>query len=208
MNKRLCIISVCTLISSAAISGPVKILFLNTPTINIGGKNLKVGDTFDDAATIKWQSAKQAMKVQNLTTKKQQVIAARQAQGSQSLKDFFSKTNHLSTRGDGLMGIEGLEEYLNNTFYLLDPITIKSMLETTESSYFKASFQVGSEQKSVKLSGDSESFTIDDTIFNGVDRSSLPEEVHVSIYYHEDGEAEDELISDKMILVPIEANIE
>lgn len=207
MNKKLCIVSICTMISCAAVSGPVKILFLNTPTINIGGKNLKVGDTFDDAATINWQSAKQAMKVQNLTTKKQQIIAARQAQGSKSLKDFFSKTNHLSTRGDGLMGIEGLEEYLNNTFYLLDPITIKSMLETNESSYFIATFQIGNEQKKVKLSGNSESFTIDRTIFNGIEEASLPDEIHVSIYYHEDGEAEDELISDKMIIVPISSNL-
>lgn len=58
MNRKLCIAFICTMISCAAVSGPVKILFLNTPTINIGGKSLKVGDTFDDAATINWQSAK------------------------------------------------------------------------------------------------------------------------------------------------------
>ncbi len=207
MNKKLFIISICTMMSCAAVGEPVKILFLNTPTINIGGKNLKVGDTFDDAATINWQSSKQAMKVQNLTTKKQQIIAARQAQKAKSLKDFFSKTNHLSTRGDGLMGIEGLEEYLNNTFYLLDPITIKSMLETNENSYFIATLHIGDMQQKVKLSGNSESFTIDKTILDGIEETNLPDEIHVSIYYHEDGEAEDELISDKMIIVPISSNI-
>lgn len=207
MNKKLCIASICTIISSAAFGEPVKILFLNTPSINIGGKNLKVGDSFDDAATINWQSAKQAMKVQNVKSKKQQLVAARQAQGTKSLKDFFSKTNHLSTRGDGLMGIEGLEEYLNNTFYLLDPITIKSMLETNGKSYFIATFQIGSEQKKVKLSGDSESFTIDKTILDGIEETRLPDEINVSIYYHEDGETEDELISDKMVIVPISNNI-
>ena len=207
MNKRLSFAAICALISSTAFCNPVKILFLNTPTINIGGKNLKVGDTFDDAAIIKWQSAKQAMKVQNLTTKKQQLIAARQAQGTQSLKDFFSKTNHLSTRGDGLMGVEGLEEFLNNTFYLLDPIIIKSMLETNEKSYFVATFKIGNELKKVKLSGSADSFTIDSNIFKGLDAASLPEEIHVSIYYHDDGEDEDELISDKMVIVPITNDI-
>ena len=207
MNKNLFFAVICSLISSAAFCGPVKILFLNTPTINIGGKKLKVGDTFDDAAMIKWQSAKQAMKVQNLTTKKQQLIAARQAQGTKSLKDFFSKTNHLSTRGDGLMGVEGLEEYLNNTFYLLDSITIKSMLETNESSYFIATFLIENKQKKVKLSGNSESFTIDKTILNGIEAANMPDEIHVNIYYHDDGETEDELISDKMIVVPISNNI-
>jgi len=81
------------------------------------------------------------------------------------------------------------------------------MLETNESSYFIATFQIGNEQKKVKLSGNSESFTIDRTIFNGIEEASLPDEIHVSIYYHEDGEAEDELISDKMIIVPISSNL-
>lgn len=59
----------------------------------------------------------------------------------------------------------------------------------------------------MKLSGDSESFTIDKTILDGIEETRLPDEINVSIYYHEDGETEDELISDKMVIVPISNNI-
>ena len=44
------------------------IVRLNTPSITIGGKQLKVGDTFSSTGDIKWTDAKQAMEVKNVET--------------------------------------------------------------------------------------------------------------------------------------------
>lgn len=43
-----------------------QILRLNTPTISIGGKKLKVGDTFKGNGKINWENSKQSVEVKNL----------------------------------------------------------------------------------------------------------------------------------------------
>ncbi len=40
-----------------------RIVFLNTPTIKINGKSLKVNDVFHPSASVEWTSPKQAMKI-------------------------------------------------------------------------------------------------------------------------------------------------
>ncbi|MCH5240789.1 MAG: caspase family protein [Muribaculaceae bacterium] len=78
-----------------------KIVRLNTPTINIGGKLLKVGDTFSVTGDIKWSDSKQAMEVKDVETgvlykfsekafKNKGVIG--------SISDFFLRTNQGSGR--------------------------------------------------------------------------------------------------------------
>lgn len=186
-------------IVSSVYADDFKLLFVNSGSINIGGKDLKVGDVVSDKASISWANDKQAIKVQNLNDKSIKVISAMQQKklGFVNIFDYVTKTKKLSTRGDGLMGIEGLEEYLSNTFYLVDEEKVESMLETTGSSYFQVEFSVNGKSYTKKLKGDEKSFTLDAATFNvaGAEGQEIP--VKIS-YIEEDGS---ETITDKMKVV-------
>lgn len=78
-----------------------KILRLNTSTITIGGKKLKVGDTFNDVSDIKWDNDKQAMEVRNTETGalykfSKKVFNIKGVSGS--VADFLLKTSKASSR--------------------------------------------------------------------------------------------------------------
>ncbi len=84
-----------------------EIVRLNTPTINIGGKDLAIGKTFAEGAEIKWSGKKQHMEAKNKATGElyqfsENVMASR---GLKSLKDYFLYTSKASTRdlGDGVV---------------------------------------------------------------------------------------------------------
>ena len=195
---------------SLAMAGSVcaddfKLLFVNSGTINIGGKDRTVGEVVADNAAINWSSDKQAIKVQNVSNKNIKVISAVQQKklGFKSIFDFMTKTGHLSTRGDGLMGVEGLEEYLSNTFYLLDEEKVESMLETTGSAYFQVEFTVNGKSYTKKLKGDAKSFTLDAATFNvaGAEGKEIP--VKIS-YCDEEGA---EVITDKMKVVVLAKSV-
>ena len=192
-------------LAASAFADDFKLLFVNSGTVNIGGKDCKVGDVIADKAVINWSSDKQAIKVQNTSNKSIKVISAVQQkkEGFKSIFDFMTKTGHLSTRGDGLMGIEGLEEYLSNTFYLIDEEKVESMLETTGSSYFQVEFSVNGKSYTKKLKGDAKSFTLDAATFNvaGAEGKEIP--VKIS-YNDEDGS---EVITDKMKVVVLAKSV-
>ena len=124
-------------------------------------------------------------------------------EGLKSIFDFMTKTGHLSTRGDGLMGIEGLEEYLSKTFYLLDEEKVESMLETTGSSYFQVEFSVSGKSYTKKLKGDAKSFILDADSFNVA--GSEGKEIPVKISY-KDAEGS-EVITDKMKVVVLAKSV-
>lgn len=78
-----------------------KILRLNTPTITIGGKQLKIGDTFNGTSQIKWNDSKQAMEVRNVETGalykfSEKVFTTKGV--AASIADFFLRTSQGSSR--------------------------------------------------------------------------------------------------------------
>lgn len=83
-----------------------KITRLNTPTIVIGGKTLKVGDTFDDPSTVKWSSPKQSMEVLNLATGQLNSFSQKlfRQKSVMSIKDYFIETKKTSRRDDSKIG--------------------------------------------------------------------------------------------------------
>lgn len=102
-------------IATSAYADDYKILYLSTETIEIGGRKLRKGDTFNDKATIKWTLASQSMRIKRIkgngvkikvVTKelmkglKNQTIAELEQQKS-SANGYASqniKKNHTSTR--------------------------------------------------------------------------------------------------------------
>jgi len=113
-----------------------KILFINTPSVQVDKKVLHVGDVFDEESDIQWESQKQAMKVQNLKTKQIRLFTCRQFSKSKSIKDFFLKQNQLSTRGGDLLDEKELKSSLTGYFYMLDNIDFSTILLVDEMSYF------------------------------------------------------------------------
>jgi len=71
LSALLCVVAV-----FAAAADDFKILYLTTPDITVGGKTLRVGDTFAGTAPISWTAPRQAMKVLNTTTKNQSLVVA------------------------------------------------------------------------------------------------------------------------------------
>ena len=69
-------------------AGKLKILFVNTKTINIGGKTLKRGSVFDEKDVIAWSSPNQAIKVEVLATKKVMVMTAKKMKKEKTIADF------------------------------------------------------------------------------------------------------------------------
>lgn len=205
MTKTTIVIALSLTMAVSAFADDFKLLFVNTGTVNIGGKDCKAGEVVSDKAVIAWSSDKQAIKVQNVSDKKIKVLAAMQQKqlGVKNIFDFLTKTGHLSTRGDGLMGIEGLEEYLSNTFYLIDSEKVESMLETTDKAYFQVEFSVKGKSYTKKLKGDAKSFTLDTETFNVAGAEGLEISVKIS-YCDEEGT---EVITDKMKVVVLAKSV-
>lgn len=77
-----------------------KIIELNPSPIQIGKKNLKVGDTFDETSVITWTSPKQYMRAENLTTHnlRKYSSSAMTAKGANSISSYRMKVKKLSGR--------------------------------------------------------------------------------------------------------------
>lgn len=89
------------LTSSEAMADKMTITRLTGNTVNIGGRNLKAGGSFDDSEVIKWLSPTQQMEAKNTRTGAIHRFSARQFASKNrvsSVKDFFLHVNKASTR--------------------------------------------------------------------------------------------------------------
>ena len=78
-----------------------KITRLNTPSISIGGKQMKVGDSFSGTKNIKWTDSNQAMEVQDVSTGNYYKFSEKvfhQKGAIASIADFFLRTSQGSGR--------------------------------------------------------------------------------------------------------------
>lgn len=110
--------------SLSAMNYQIKVL--NTPTITINGKELKVGDWFDDQAIITWSKENQAMRVLS-EDNRVYTLSAKLCKEIKAKKfsDFILYTKPLAARGnDSLTLKEALEEKFDNSFIMLDEIVI------------------------------------------------------------------------------------
>ena len=134
MRKVLLLLLLC--MTTTAVAEDFKILFVNTGTIRIGGKDLERGDVFSDSDKISWTDAKQAIKVLSLTSHKQYVFVSTDfnERKLKSAKDYLVKTNRLSTRGSGSLSSIGRQ--IGETLYVVDTTEVSISYEPDESEYF------------------------------------------------------------------------
>lgn len=121
-----------------------RIKVLNTPTITINGKELKVGDWFDDQAIITWSKESQAMRVLS-EDNRVYTLSAKLCKEIKAKKfsDFILYTKPLAARGnDSLTLKEALEEKFDNNFIMLDEIVVDlNNIKLSNNDVFYAEFR-------------------------------------------------------------------
>lgn len=182
-----------------------KIMQMNTSSVRIGNVQCKQGDTFSDEDQIVWSSDKQAMKAMNLRTKQIKLFAAKVFSNikAKSVKDYYLKNNHLSTRGS-VVSFSDLAEELSDTIYLYDVVEIESPVKIDSLSSYLISYELNGERKWRALMSTDSYFYLCRELFNGVDDQT---EYTLTLYFRKKG-MEDYMISDEIVvrLLPLEIN--
>lgn len=175
----------------------VKIVKCNTPTINVGGKDLCVGNSFDKNSTIKWSSKTQVVMVRNTDGRVVRLAASLSEDGSQDIvsKLLQKQYAHLSSRGD---------EFPGGTYYVEDSLAIPIDLEEGVRPELELICSIKGQAKKYKplLSKDAKSAIVAKDIFKDVDDHKIECKLI--------GKIEGDIIelSDPMVLIPIEYSIE
>ena len=179
MHKLLLILSLC--ISLSATAQDFKILFVNTGTIRIGGKELKAGDVFNHDEIIHWTEPKQAMEVLSLADMKQYMLVSEDFKDRKmkSAKDYLVKSNRLSTRGSG--SLSSVTRQVGETIYVMDSTRVPISYVPDKSEYFFLLFG----EKRHKLAYSEGNLFFDADIFNS------GETLTADLFFHyADGEEE------------------
>lgn len=176
-----------------------KIMKMNSSSIKIGNRMCKPGDTFSDKSIIYWTSEKQAIKAQNERTKKISLFAAPAFKNSESrtVKEYYVKNNHLSTRG-GLFGLDDLAAELGDTLYLWERMKIESPYQLDSVSYFYLSFNdtIGILVQKL-LECDQDSIVFDKSLF---DQDYYQNGIIVNLRYSNTSKKEDCSIKDSLFI--------
>ena len=176
-----------------------KILQMNTSFVKIGNKICKKGDVFSDDSIIEWSKEKQAVKAQNLQTKEIHLFveSAFKAKNSKTIKEYYLKRNHLSTRS--VLIFSELSEYLNsNTFYMLDTIRIESPIPLDSTRSYYMVYDGCEKEEKYQLQSDNSCFFILRSQLLSCDSSK---DKYVSIYFASKGVDDDYLLTDSMKIV-------
>ena len=186
--KKLVLLLLFSIGISYVYAGKFKVLFVNDASLKYtNGKVVKVGDTFKSAEDINWQKDKQAIKVFDLTAKKQMIFLGKEWTRKSGL-DALVSSKRLSTneaaglpedQQDPFMGIFE-DEYL-----LLDPIEIpvKESIVLDDKSHFEATYDYGDTRLTKPLKQKGHAVILDKSIF-AVDGKELePRDITISIDY-------------------------
>lgn len=167
-----------------------KVLFINDASLTYNnGKKVKVGDTFSDVNAIKWAKDKQAVKVFNLTTKKQMLMLGKQYIRKTGMEALISSkrlsTNDFMDTSDAPKTIyEKLGSVFESQYDLLDSIELPAEVELNEKCYFQATYKYGDTMLTKKLkSKNGNTVILDKSIFEVDGRMLGPRDVTLSIEY-------------------------
>ena len=188
--KRLLLLTCLASWLSYASADNYKVLFINDASLTYNnGKKVKVGDTFSDVNAIKWAKDKQAVKVFNLTTKKQMLMLGKQYMRKAGM-DALISSNRLSTNdfmdtSDAPKTIyEKLGSVFESQYDLLDSIELPAEVELNEKCYFQATYKYGDTMLTKKLkSKNGNTVILDKSIFEVDGRMLGPRDVTLSIEY-------------------------
>ncbi len=181
-----------------------RIVFLNTDSVCIGGKMLKVNDLFNSGDKINWtQGHRTIIKVVNTKTLTQHVIVSEKANNGKSLSSIFkNKNNHLSTRGGTKLNVISLQKILSNELILIDSLSFNTTLHTDATHYFYISYKYNGETINKKLIGSSNALVIDYNIYTIDSIKIRPLPINVNVYYYNQDNSERTLIKENVSIYP------
>lgn len=195
----------CLFVTDLQAQEQYRILFLNRPPVEIGGRECRVNDCFEAEETIRWKDDRQVMKVISLRTQLQSVVAARgfQTDKPQTLASYISQRKRLSTRDGSPMLLPQLRDYLTDTFYLIDSIEVKTLLPVDDGHFFYADYYYGGELIHKRLPAVEQGFRIDRSLFT-IDGTPVPPfETDLSVYYLDEEKGEAVPVTTGLHLVPV-----
>lgn len=205
--KRFLLFFIVILIYQSLYAGGEKfrILYLNTPTITIGGKALVTGNDFSATDIIKWGSAKQAMRIISLVTNKQLTLSASIVSEKKSLADFFRNRKQLATRPGYPSSLVGISNALQDTLYILDAIEIRTSVSIDSCHFFYASYikdgnTINKRLPILKEGG----FAIDRSLWVIDEIHYTPSPITVSIHYFNTIENKVTDITNGILIVPLD----
>lgn len=177
----------------------VKIIKCNTPTINVGGVDLSVGNSFDKNSTIKWSSKTQVVMVRNTDGRVIRLAASLSEDGNQDVvsKLLQKQYAHLSSRGD---------DFPSGTYYVEDSLAIPLDLEDGIQPELELIYSIKEKAKKYKplLSKDSKFAIVTKEIFK--DQDDVVHKIECKLIGKIDGDVVE--LSEPMILIPIEYGLD
>lgn len=181
------------------------IVALNTPTINIGGKNLKKNDKFDSRKKINWSSPKQAMKVMDSKNIPYMVSPAILSKANKkNFVEYIAYIRPMSVRATApLVTLDAHRENFEDTFLIIDEVSVPVGWKVNETSYFRAEWDEDGVTKYCILPCEEKAVKLKRELF--VDSPSDEAEVTLTINYIEEDYGDITRITDKMnvVVVPL-----
>lgn len=195
--KKICLISLAMIISMLIWADNYKILQLNTSYVKIGKRNCSKGDVFSDKSIIYWGQKKQAFKAQNVKTKEIRLFVESEfsAKGCKTIKDYYLKTNHLSSRGSEPSALDEIPD----TLYLCDSVIIEMPAVMDSTHYCYIVYDNDNEKMQKHLSYKDQTLIFDKSLF---EERIKEKDIHLSLLYHTP--EEEFLLKDSLTIVFIQ----
>ena len=177
--RKVCISILLIFLSIVLWADNYKILQLNTSFVRIGNRNCSKGDVFSDESVIFWEQDKQAFKAQNLRTKEIKLFVEPdfRNKGCKTIKDYYLKSNRLSSRGSVFSALDEIPD----TIYLCDSVIMEMpvVMDSIHYCYLVYGNENGKMKKRLNYEG--QSFIIDKKLFG---EDLVREDLQVSLLYN------------------------
>lgn len=193
----------CIGLATASQAKTYRIARLTTPTIEIGGKTVKTGDTFDSNDHISWKSPRQAMKVIDVATGLQTLLVGEKADASKSsnLEEYLIKNRRMSSRDgmpDNLLTLKSMLD--KEKHFLIDTLEVATSVPTDNRHFFYVSYNHNGEEINKLIPNDNGHFFITSEIFTIDGKPIPPFDVRLSLFYIDETIQRLSLVTDKFDL--------
>lgn len=175
--------AVCMLLCLCA-RAELRIVSLNTPTIEVGGRSLRVNDTFNRGESIRWKAPLHAMKVVDTATGETHVLVAEdEGKAADRTGGLTSLGKSMTASISATTPIRRLRDKLSAHFYILGSMDVASGMSTDADHYFFISYIYRDHEYTKAVTNKNGTFTLTDDIFkvNGITPAG---ELSVKVYYY------------------------
>jgi hypothetical protein len=187
-----------------------KIIYLNTTSIDIGGKTLHTGDSFGAEVKINWdKNKKQVMKFCYDNCTKQRVVSsdAFNQNKSMSISDYLFSRGQLLSRSGNLNSVKELKNYFSRTLGLINElrIDIGNMFPMNDHCHFYVSYKYNGEIINKKLPFENSQLIIDRSIYTIEGESISAQKMLMSLFYYDTEKQLRSLITEELVIFPIDS---